>query len=133
MNLSPWWVVATMLSLTGCQTLSDGAKEKFSKDYSCPIDRLESRDRPDLHRSSFHTAAAPTATPPADIAADPARLAVWNQNHKQDPTSFDDLDDIEEVRGCGNAAFYACHHMQRHAGTATCFRESTVPPNISHW
>ena len=50
------WVVTAMAAvfpLAACQSLASGAKEQFSKDYSCPLDRIESRDRRDLHPSSF--------------------------------------------------------------------------------
>jgi hypothetical protein len=127
-------VLATILSLTACQSLADGAKEAFAKDYSCPADRVESRDRPDLRHSSFDTAPNTlTPKPPPDIAADPARLAMWQQRHQRDPTEFDRTTDVEEVRGCGKQAFYFCHGGQRHSLQAKCAGVATVPSSISHW
>ena len=125
-------ILAAMLVLAGCQTLAAGAKEHFSKDYSCPPDRIEARDRPDLHPSSFRTQ-PPTPTPPAAVAADPARLAIWEKNHRVDITQYDDDYDIEEAHGCGHDAFYQCHHGQQHANVAFCSQQSAVPPNVSHW
>jgi hypothetical protein len=127
-----WAAVAALLSLSACQSLGDGAKEQFSKDFSCPTERVLTRDRNDLHPSSF-TSPSPMPKPPADVAADPARLAVWQQNHRQDPTAYDSYSDIEEARGCDRQAFYECHHPQKHANRASCSRVSTVPAGISHW
>ena len=129
-----WAALATLVSLTSCQSLADGAKETFAKDYSCPADRVESRDRPDLRHSSFDTGpTTPTPKPPPDIAADPARLAMWQRRHQHDPTELDSTTDVEEARGCGKQAFYFCHGGQRHSLQAKCAVVGTVPPSISHW
>lgn len=122
------------LVVSACQSLADGAEEKFSNEYTCPKGRLEVRARQDLRRSSFEFGASQAATAPAEVAADPERLALWHKQHPaHDATQYDDLDDIEEVRGCGKQAFFACHRMQQHFDHVTCFRESNVPPSVSHW
>jgi hypothetical protein len=123
-----WVVIAAGLLLVACQSLASGAKEQFSKDYSCPLDRIESRDRRDLHPSSF-SYPLPMPKPPADVAADPARLALWTKNHTHDPTLYDGDNDIEEARGCGKQAFYQCHNRK----FMSCMGVPTVPPGISHW
>jgi hypothetical protein len=132
MNRGFWVVMAAMLSLVACQSLADGAKEQFSKDYSCPLERVESRDRRDLQPSSFLTP-SPMPKPPADVAADPARLALWQQNHRQDSTGFDSVHDVEEARGCGKEAFYECYRYQKHATRVGCGSVPQVPAGISRW
>jgi hypothetical protein len=62
-----------------CTALPAGTREAFSQQYSCPIDSITSKDRPDVHAAQFEK----SATPPADVAADPARLAVWQANQPQ--------------------------------------------------
>jgi len=126
------WILLPALALAACQSLQRGAKEQFSKDVSCPVDLVESRERPDLHSSSFE-APSPGPQPPAAVAADPARLAVWRQNHTRDATASDGLNDIYEARGCDTQAFYKCHHPSKHALQASCSRVTSVPPGISHW
>jgi len=54
-----------LLSLVGCQSVGEGAKQEFSKDNTCPLDRIEMRERPELKPSSLEG----PSTPPADIAA----------------------------------------------------------------
>ena len=50
--------LATLLSLSGCQSVTDGAKEQFSRTNSCPIDRVEARPREELKLSTFSTSLA---------------------------------------------------------------------------
>jgi hypothetical protein len=124
MNRGRWAVVPALFSLAACQSLAAGAKEQFSKDVSCPLDRIESRDRHDLHPSSF-TNPMFLPKPSAEIVADPGRLAVWQRNHEHDRTRSDGDNQIEEVRGCGKQAFYECH-VFRKSSRASCSQPS--PP-----
>jgi hypothetical protein len=43
---------------------------------------------------------------------------------------FDGDNDIEEARGCGNEAFYECHHFQKNPSVASCTGVPQVPPGI---
>lgn len=122
------------LVMSACQSLADGAEEKFSNEIPAP----RAASRSGLGRT-FGARASSSARPrrrppPAEVAADPERLALWHKQHPaHDATQYDDLDDIEEVRCCGKQAFFACHRMQQHFDHVTCFRESNVPPSVSHW
>jgi len=132
MNRCRGTLLLATLALAACQSLERGAKEQFSKDVSCPVDLVESRERADLQPSSFETPST-GPQPPAAVAADPARLAVWRQNHPQVTTASDGQNDIYEARGCDTQAFYKCHHPSKHVFQASCSRVTSVPPGISHW
>jgi hypothetical protein len=117
------------LAISSCQGLSDGAKESFSTEHTCPVDRVEARARPDLQHSSFSTA----ERPPADIAADPGRLAMWQAREEKTRTAWDSTYEIYEARGCGKQAFYGCQHRPKHIFSVTCRTEAPVPPGIAKW
>ena len=124
-------IVAAWLELTGCQNVADGAKERFSKDNSCPIDRVESRVREDLKPSSFYDKTK--AAPPADIAADPTRLAMWHEKQDAAATQSDSFFTIAEARGCGKQALYQCSRSKKHAQIVDCIAQTDVPSTIVHW
>jgi hypothetical protein len=64
----------------------------FATANSCPLERVIATTRADATQ------------PPADIAADPARLAMWQSSQSQHDESEVDID----VHGCGSAASYHC-------------------------
>ena len=115
--------------LGGCQSLTDGAKEEFSKSNSCPLDRVEVRARPELTSSSFKA----KSKPPADIAADPGRLKMWQEKEEASRTSSDGLGAIAEARGCGKQAFYRCYRSTKHASQMICFAETDETGTIPKW
>jgi hypothetical protein len=58
--------------VAGCKgpvTLDDVRKE-FSQSNTCPVERVEARERPELKPSQLDR----NSSPPAEIAADPGRL-----------------------------------------------------------
>ncbi|HEY1692675.1 MAG TPA: serine/threonine-protein kinase [Polyangiaceae bacterium] len=85
-----------------------GAKAEFSKRYTCPLSRVELRERPDIDVATFE--APPARTPPKDIAADPGRLAVWKANQ---PKPRDNGDTIFEMTGCGHHLLWGCRRGQK--------------------
>jgi hypothetical protein len=92
----------------GCKNVVEGAKDEFSKEFTCPLDRVEARARPELHRSDLES----QPTPPKDIAADPARLKMWQEQQAKVNAARDSQDDIVELRGCGHQVLYACHRFK---------------------
>ncbi len=74
-------------------------REEFSEQYSCPIDSITSKARSDIQAAQFEK----PVTPPAEVAADPARLAVWKSNQPQ-PWSVD----FFELTGCGHHVLWGC-------------------------
>ena len=68
------------------------AQRLFARANSCPADRITTTP-----------ASADAATPPPDVAADPGRLAVWQQNRAADRRKRVD------VSGCGHSMRFACN------------------------
>lgn len=112
--------VAAAVGASGCKSLKTGATEAFAREYSCPEDRVDARERPDVSGSSLIVGPPPVATPPADVRSDPGRLAKWKADQAQAQSGANDFYDsmtVFEVNGCGHKAFYACNHpAKRPAG-----------------
>lgn len=94
-----------LLVLSSCQSLIDGSREHFSKSFSCPLDRVEAKARTDLRDSSFRR----KEEPPAEIAADPERLKMWQAKQDEQREFFDRGNEIFEMKGCGHEQFLSCH------------------------
>lgn len=123
--------VVVLVVFCGCQSVGDGAKEQFSKDNTCPLDRVEVRERGELKPSQFtkpHDA-------PADIAADPGRLKVWRDEQARLAANDDNWGRIVEARGCDKHVFYACGHPTKSSDGKrwSCSEQSFVPAGISKW
>jgi hypothetical protein len=69
------------------------AGAKFATDHSCPLERVTAQRTQN------------PAQPPPEIAADPARLAMWNQQQAQLPRTH-----YVAVQGCNTASTYMCVH-----------------------
>lgn len=101
---------------SGCKKVTQGAKEHFAKDFTCPIDRVEVRPRKDLRPSDFEKRPRPSK----EIAADPERLALWQAEQKKSLEWMDNHDEIIEANGCGHEALYACHRHNKDANYIMC-------------
>jgi hypothetical protein len=130
MNRTSMWLLVSVLgALVGCQSVIDGAKEEFSKSNTCPLDRVEARERPELKASSFTA----KQKPPADIAADPSRLKMWQEQQERSRTAGDGIGSIAEARGCGKQAFYRCSRSQKHAHIMNCSIERDETGTVTKW
>ena len=87
------------LSMAGCKDLNEGAREDFSRAHTCPMDRVEARERADIRPSSLRYG---EDKPPAEIAADPGRLKMWQDERTKDRQDYDSSNKTFEVRGCGH-------------------------------
>ena len=104
-------VLAVATCGTGCadapDELFDEAVRSFGREHSCPADRLQVKHAevrlPDLVEPK---------QPPAEVAADAGRLAVWNQTVNQELASYDRLTAVD-VAGCGGHAAYFCWYGHR--------------------
>jgi hypothetical protein len=122
--------LAAAIGLSACKSKEQGAKEHFSQDATCPEDRVEVRARTDLKPSMW----LPKETPPASIAADPGRLAMWQDARDQRLASTDSRDDIFEARGCGQQKVYACHRHNKDLGYIMCSSfPQGYPPGVAKW
>jgi hypothetical protein len=110
---------------------TDGAKEHFSQSQTCPLDRVEVRERPELKPSQFYKSPAP----PADVAADPGRLQMWRNTQAENAANHSKFESIVEARGCDKHVFYACSHPTSTSGNErwSCTEERDVPDGISKW
>jgi len=124
------WVLA-LFFLCGCQSAAEGAKAQFSEERVCPLERVEVRARPELKPSQFTRPSAP----PADVAADPARLQLWQAEQARFAANNDDWGEVVEARGCSGHVFYVCGHPTRSSDGKRwlCSVQSYVPDTISQW
>jgi hypothetical protein len=91
--------------------LASVARSTFERAQSCPVSRVEVIARPDLSWVQVLDADATPATPSAEVAADPERLAIWRREQDElrarRARSYAE-DRVYEVRGCGHHALYGC-------------------------
>jgi hypothetical protein len=124
-------VLALALTQAACQALSDGARQRFSDAFTCPPDRVEVRERPELHPSDWFKANKPSS----EIAADPGRLKMW-QAEQDRLKSYTERYRIFEARGCGHQSLYECARARKSYNTiriqATCSRLDYLP-DVAKW
>ena len=110
-------LIGSSLALLGCSR-ADDARRQFGVQFSCPEDRVEVRPRTDVKWSSI-VYEVPKATPPAELAKDPARLAKWKADQKAlyQPL-LDSLDsaDVFEGEGCSHTALIGCIRLAKRNG-----------------
>jgi hypothetical protein len=104
-------LLAFLVVLAGCSTrsLESGAQETFTREFSCPADRVTVTLRPEVDVYAKTFAFAPTKPPP-DVAADKARLAVWNEERAKAQAFYRERYKAYSASGCGSKALYACNH-----------------------
>ena len=95
------WILCALLT----KRLDVGAREQFSREQSCPEDRIQVRARPEVKPSDafFGT---DRREPPSEVARDPARLAIWQKGEREragappaDDAGREERRDAEERRG----------------------------------
>lgn len=117
------------LLLYGCKDLDEGAREDFSRSHTCPLDRVEARERTDLRPSALHFGAN---KPPAEVAADPGRLKMWQDEQARDAEKYDGRYKTFEVRGCGHLELLTCARGSKNMNRATCSR-ADYPAGVAKW
>lgn len=126
--------ILAVVSGVGCKRTKTGASEHFSKQYSCPSDRVSARARDDLKGSQVSAPQNETGTAPAEVRSDPARLAVWQRSEREktdEPRKILDGLDVFEVRGCGHAEYLLCwsyNDEQNGESGVSCSEGSTLKP-----
>lgn len=114
------WLILAFLG--ACANIEDGAREKFSADFSCPTDRVTVKVRSDLNSMEFRFGVQPKPEPPAEIKSDPARLALWEEQQKKDKAATDrvnEVDKVVEASGCEKKAFYICYVSKKNKASCT--------------
>ncbi len=80
-------LVAPLVACTGYFSTASAVRAQFVRDATCPSSRVA-------------VAHAPANPPPPEVAADPGRLALWNDEAKKSPDYV--------ASGCGQERRYAC-------------------------
>ena len=115
---------ATLLCvlMPGCGSQQDAAFSTFSETYSCPRDQITVDPIKTVTMRELWMQANPLPQPPADIQADPERLALSNKT--QDKAREGPLRGVERYKlfhasGCGRAEDYACYCPPPQKGAST--------------
>jgi len=106
--------------------MESGAKNDFSKSNSCPLDRVEVRARTDIKPSDVMY----KAPPPKDVAADPARLAMWQKQQNDNAQHDDSGYSMMEAKGCDKTSLLRCHRMK--SGDVMCM-SAKYPDGVAKW
>jgi hypothetical protein len=93
--------------LGACGTLEGTARTKFAESKSCPEDRITIRE-------TQVPVGEPPRPPPADVAADPARLAVWNETQQRNAEETP-VRTVYVAEGCGTLQRYTCWRPRRNS------------------
>jgi hypothetical protein len=117
-----------LICFCACADTKKGAADEFSKDFSCPADKITVKPRDDLkiHDITF----GPRPAPPSDVAKDPQRLAIWNAKEQKNEDSWNNSGNVYEVSGCDHDLVYTCSQAQTHASTSSgiiCSEASHLP------
>jgi hypothetical protein len=123
--------------LVACASAESGAKKEFSKTYVCPNDRITAKVRKDINGYDLQWGPYVYKEPPADIKADPGRLAVWNSQQEEEKgrhnSWWSDYKTIE-VSGCDFKVFYSCSTYDD--GEPSCdqrdYKEQIIPDKTPH-
>jgi hypothetical protein len=122
--MSSHWRAALVFAVVfaaGCSR-ETAAREKFAKDRSCPLEGVTAKPRPDL---SAHDLTFSKSTPPPEIAADAARLRLWQAEEDKKKKSWDDATTLFEVSGCKEKAFYGCSPSKKKAVSCSSISPKT--------
>ena len=107
-------MVIAVLALSACQPLPEGARQYIAERYTCPLERVTAREltkKPSELRAEIYSPSAPSK----EIEADPARLAMWNQQRAKEREQLTSHDDniLIEVTGCERVYVLECHRRRK--------------------
>jgi hypothetical protein len=102
-------LVLALLGGVACVSLESNARSDFARQNSCPEDRVT-------------IAHAPPRQAPPDVAADPGRLALWNENEANRSSHY------YVASGCGYESLYLCEHRPNpdEAGLPNCILQRSA-------
>ncbi len=106
-------------AVAGCGSQKEAAFRTFSEAYSCPRERMTVAPVKDVTMRDLWLRANPLPEPPADVRADPARLAVWRRaqdKEREGPLRGVESYELFRVSGCGQAVDYACYCPPQRTG-----------------
>jgi hypothetical protein len=108
-------VVSGWCAQDGCDSVELAARNTFVKDKACPLDRVT---------VTMH--APVRAAAPPDVAADPERMRIWTETHKQ-PADHT----LMTATGCGAEAAYDCTKPSGTRSMPSCVSENPAAPAAS--
>ncbi len=117
------------------ETLFDEAIRRFELEHSCPADRLQ------VKHVEVPLADFVESKPPAEVAADAGRLAVWNETVNKELARYEHLTAVD-VAGCGTHATSFCWYGHRIHRDHECipvdledldFTMLTLKPSAGQW
>lgn len=109
------------LLLPGCTSRVDAARALFVQAKTCPADRVQvsELEGSTLHELRQRQQAKNAQEPPADIRADPARLALWQQQQAESERTMQWVDGryrLYHASGCDLQEDYACEFLWSQKG-----------------
>jgi hypothetical protein len=118
LGLVLWASIAASACIDRYANSANKVRGDFGYDYSCPDSRIGVSARDDLEEGPLSPRPPPPveASPPPDVATDPERLRVWQENReaqrRRDERFADSLSEcgrrVYEATGCGERRFYSC-------------------------
>jgi hypothetical protein len=99
-----WPLLTLAIAEIGCSMHNYGssiAVDRFSQSQTCPKDRVAAR------QVALSLADFAPGVPPAAIAGDPGRLALWSKNANADLAHYHDITMVE-ASGCGAHQTFFC-------------------------
>ena len=129
MQRSSWVLILLCLGAAGCAPFApDRAAYTFSRHYSCPEERLIVKTVPVAPEKLLAV-----GEPPADIAADAGRLALWRANRIEDMKDYWRLSAVD-ITGCGTRKTYLCwdvHDKEHETIDSFCNTVDLSDPNTT--
>ena len=97
------------------------ARQAFARRFTCPPERVQVRRRPDVPPHVI--LGVRRAAPPPEVAADPARLRYFQQQHGADLAELDQSCAVFEASGCGFRVLECCTQADE-LSDAVCTNDS---------
>jgi hypothetical protein len=118
-------VSVAVVSLVACRSAETVARERFESLFMCPEDRITVTSRKDLNSLELAFRRKPA---PSDVAADPGRLELWNQEQARGAADYEGMS-VVQARGCGKEVFLICGQLRVSVGaTQYGCTTATYPP-----
>ena len=129
-------VVLGFLGVAACQPLPEGARQYIAERYTCPLPRVTAREltkKPSELRAETYSPKEPSK----EVAADPARLAMWKQQQlkEREQLSSYDYNQLIEVTGCGMVYVLECHRRSKISNgqsSVSCSQMTKTPLAAAH-
>jgi hypothetical protein len=109
-------VCTSTMATMGCGDLGEDARAQISEEWSCPLEKIELQIRDDVDPGAMLIEELAKLKAPADIQADPARLAIFREKNEKDAESgirFARTKTVVDVQGCGKSKRMYCRRRSQ--------------------